>query len=170
VTKVSDKYTSSTLLHIVAFRVMTLYSLSTTCVSEERTISMFRMKILGFLLWHVCWKPELGSQHRQLLPRNGSGNMAVVRQCLNSHHVTSATNMHATIRRAVRSGVLCAIGRGGCVTLQYSSCKKRLSCGVCPKSISGEPQTVVSNPSRVRRRSQSKKGGQRQSSRVSVGG
>jgi hypothetical protein len=55
------------------------------------------------ILWHVCWKPELWSQQRQTLLRNGSADTSVVRQWLSSRHVMTATDKHATIEELLEA-------------------------------------------------------------------
>jgi hypothetical protein len=42
------------------------------------------------MLSHVCWEPELWSQQRRPLLRNGSVNTSVARQWLSGCHVTMA--------------------------------------------------------------------------------
>jgi hypothetical protein len=39
------------------------------------------------ILWHICWKPELWSQHRQPLLGNGSINTSIPRQWLSTCHM-----------------------------------------------------------------------------------
>jgi hypothetical protein len=49
------------------------------------------------IFWCVCWKPEVWSQQRQSLLRNGSVNTPVAGQWLSSRHVKASTYTHATI-------------------------------------------------------------------------
>jgi hypothetical protein len=57
------------------------------------------------ILWHLCWKPELWSQQRQLLLGNSSANMPVVRQWLKSRHMIAAIDTYAIMKEtfSVRS-------------------------------------------------------------------
>jgi hypothetical protein len=55
------------------------------------------------ILWHVWWKPQLWSQQRQLLLRNGSVITPVARQWLSSRHVVAATDKHATIEELLEA-------------------------------------------------------------------
>jgi hypothetical protein len=81
-------------------------------------------------MWHICWKPT-----------------HVARQWPNKRDPARALTSRNS-RRTVGSGVFCAVRLDGCVTLQYSSCKKRLFCWVHAEALLRGP-TGQANYTRV---------------------
>jgi hypothetical protein len=55
------------------------------------------------VLWHVCWKPELWSQQRQMLLGNSSANTPVARQWFSSRHLIVTTEELLEVVFCVRS-------------------------------------------------------------------
>jgi hypothetical protein len=51
------------------------------------------------IFWHVCYKPELGSQQGQPLLGNSSANIPVARQWLSENHATTAMLMYVMIEK-----------------------------------------------------------------------
>jgi hypothetical protein len=68
--------------------------MKTAWKSHKPTLGSLRKivyEIIVWVLWHVCWKPELWIQRPPLLG-NGSANTFVTRQWFSSRHVMATTD------------------------------------------------------------------------------